>query len=52
MHHQAPDQIKWYWIIYHIPAEVTSLPKNVQNVGTLCGNTRPQCRDEGEAAGR
>jgi formylglycine-generating enzyme required for sulfatase activity/phosphatidylethanolamine-binding protein (PEBP) family uncharacterized protein len=39
MHHQAPDQIKWYWILYHIPADVKSLPKNVQDIGTLGGNS-------------
>jgi len=39
MHHMAPDAIKWYWIIYNIPADVQSLPKNVQSVGTLGGNS-------------
>jgi len=39
MHHNAPDGIKWYWILYNIPADVQSLPKNVKGVGTLGGNS-------------
>ena len=39
MHHEAPDQTKWYWILYDIPANVQSLPKNVQGVGTLGNNS-------------
>jgi phosphatidylethanolamine-binding protein (PEBP) family uncharacterized protein len=39
MHHEAPDQTKWYWIIYDIPATVQSLPKNVKGVGTLGNNS-------------
>jgi len=39
MHHHAPDGIKWYWILYNIPADVQSLPKNVKGVGTLGGNS-------------
>ncbi|MEI8197793.1 MAG: YbhB/YbcL family Raf kinase inhibitor-like protein, partial [Phycisphaerae bacterium] len=39
MHHIAPDQTKWYWILYNIPPDVTSLPKNVQGVGTLGNNS-------------
>jgi len=39
MHHIAPDQTKWYWILYHIPPDVKSLPKNVQGVGTLGNNS-------------
>ena len=39
MHHEAPDQTKWYWILYNIPATVQSLPKNVQGVGTLGNNS-------------
>jgi formylglycine-generating enzyme required for sulfatase activity/phosphatidylethanolamine-binding protein (PEBP) family uncharacterized protein len=39
MHHEAPDQTKWYWILYNIPADVQSLPKNVRDVGTLGNNS-------------
>jgi phosphatidylethanolamine-binding protein (PEBP) family uncharacterized protein len=39
MHHVAPDQIKWYWILYDIPADVKILPKNVRGVGTLGNNS-------------
>ena len=39
MHHNAPDGIKWYWILYNIPADVRSLPKNVKGVGTLGSNS-------------
>ncbi|MFM8424836.1 MAG: YbhB/YbcL family Raf kinase inhibitor-like protein, partial [Chloroflexota bacterium] len=28
MHHvAAPEEIHWYWVLYNIPADVTSLPK-------------------------
>jgi phosphatidylethanolamine-binding protein (PEBP) family uncharacterized protein len=39
MHHVAPDQTKWYWILYNIPATTTALPKNVRGVGTLGNNS-------------
>ena len=39
MHHEAPDGIKWYWVLYNIPADVTSLPKNVKGIGTLGNNS-------------
>lgn len=39
MHHNAPDAIKWYWILYNIPADVHNLPKNVKGVGTLGSNS-------------
>jgi len=39
MHHVAPDQTKCYWILYNIPPETTSLPKNVKDVGTLGANS-------------
>lgn len=38
MRHAAPDGIHWYWVLYNIPADVTSLPKNVSGVGTLGNN--------------
>lgn len=40
MHHQAgPDDIHWYWVLYNIPPEVTSLPKNMTGIGTLGNNS-------------
>lgn len=39
MHHVAPDQTKWYWILYDIPASVQSLPKNVAGIGRLGNNS-------------
>ena len=39
MHHEAPDQTKWYWILYNIPADIQSLPKNVKGVGTIGNNS-------------
>ncbi|MCB1127552.1 MAG: SUMF1/EgtB/PvdO family nonheme iron enzyme, partial [Verrucomicrobiae bacterium] len=39
MHHEAPDQAKWYWILYNIPAETRGLPKNAKGVGTLGSNS-------------
>jgi Raf kinase inhibitor-like YbhB/YbcL family protein len=40
MHHVAsPDDIHWYWVLYDIPADVTSLPKNSQAIGTLGTNS-------------
>ena len=39
MHHIAPDMVKWYWILYNIPPDVTSLPKNVKGIGTLGNNS-------------
>jgi phosphatidylethanolamine-binding protein (PEBP) family uncharacterized protein len=39
MHHIDPEGIaKWYWTLYNIPADVRSLPKNVQGIGTLGNN--------------
>ena len=36
MHHIDPEGVaKWYWTLYDIPANLTSLPKNVKDVGTL-----------------
>jgi formylglycine-generating enzyme required for sulfatase activity/phosphatidylethanolamine-binding protein (PEBP) family uncharacterized protein len=39
MHHEAPDQTKWYWILYNIPADIQKLPKNVKGIGTLGNNS-------------
>jgi phosphatidylethanolamine-binding protein (PEBP) family uncharacterized protein len=36
MYHVAsPTDIHWYWVLYDIPADVTSLVKNVTGIGTL-----------------
>ena len=39
MHHEAPDQTKWYWVLYDIPPETRKLPKNVKGVGKLGNNS-------------
>jgi Raf kinase inhibitor-like YbhB/YbcL family protein len=40
MHHiPGPGTVKWYWVLYDIPANVTSLPKNVRDVGILGNNS-------------
>jgi gluconolactonase len=40
MHHNAPDNaIHWYWVLYNLPANVTSLSKNITGVGTLGANS-------------
>jgi Raf kinase inhibitor-like YbhB/YbcL family protein len=37
-HIAAPDDVHWYWVLYDIPADTTSLPKNVSGIGTLGNN--------------
>jgi phosphatidylethanolamine-binding protein (PEBP) family uncharacterized protein len=40
MHHEAsPTDIHWYWVLYNIPADIDSLPKNVVGIGTLGNNS-------------
>jgi Raf kinase inhibitor-like YbhB/YbcL family protein len=40
MHHiPGPGDVKWYWTLYNIPADVQSLPKNVAGVGMLGNNS-------------
>ena len=39
MHHVAPDMTKWYWVLYDIPANIQSLPKNVTGLGILGNNS-------------
>jgi phosphatidylethanolamine-binding protein (PEBP) family uncharacterized protein len=40
MHHVAsPTDIHWYWVLYNIPADIESLPKNVAGVGNLGNNS-------------
>jgi phosphatidylethanolamine-binding protein (PEBP) family uncharacterized protein len=40
MHH-TPEQEEshWYWVLYNIPADVTSLSKNSSNIGNLGTNS-------------
>ncbi|MCP4286577.1 MAG: YbhB/YbcL family Raf kinase inhibitor-like protein, partial [Gammaproteobacteria bacterium] len=39
MHHVAgPDDVHWYWVLYNIPADVTSLSKNSTGIGELGTN--------------
>ena len=38
--HTAPDQEKSYWVVYNIPANVTSLKQNSQGVGSVGVNDR------------
>jgi phosphatidylethanolamine-binding protein (PEBP) family uncharacterized protein len=40
MHHEAsPTDIHWYWVLYDIPASITSLPKNMSGTGVLGTNS-------------
>jgi phosphatidylethanolamine-binding protein (PEBP) family uncharacterized protein len=40
MHHIAnPTDIHWYWIVYDIPANITSFSKNMTGIGTLGTNS-------------
>jgi phosphatidylethanolamine-binding protein (PEBP) family uncharacterized protein len=40
MHHEAsPADIHWYWVLYNIPAAVTSLSRNIKGIGTLGTNS-------------
>jgi phosphatidylethanolamine-binding protein (PEBP) family uncharacterized protein len=32
--HEAPDQVKSYWVVYGIPPTVRSLPKGSRSIGT------------------
>jgi phosphatidylethanolamine-binding protein (PEBP) family uncharacterized protein len=33
--HEAPDQVKSYWVVHGIPARVTAVPKGSKSVGTM-----------------
>jgi phosphatidylethanolamine-binding protein (PEBP) family uncharacterized protein len=40
MHHiPGPGEVKWYWILYNLPAGTQSLPRNVTGLGTLGNNS-------------
>ena len=46
MHHIDPEgKAKWYWLLYNLPANTRTLPKNVKDVGTL-GNNSVNSRTE------
>jgi phosphatidylethanolamine-binding protein (PEBP) family uncharacterized protein len=38
-HVASPTDIHWYWVVYDIPANITSLPKNMTGIGTLGTNS-------------
>ncbi|VGO21066.1 YbhB/YbcL family Raf kinase inhibitor-like protein [Pontiella sulfatireligans] len=46
MHHIAPDQTKWYWILYNIPATTTALPRNAPGGVGMLGNNSVNGRTE------
>ena len=40
MHHvPGPGDTHWYWVLYNIPAAITSLPETVTSVGVLGTNS-------------
>ncbi|TWU54309.1 Phosphatidylethanolamine-binding protein [Rubripirellula tenax] len=39
-HIPGPDDVKSYWLLHGIPADVTSLPQNVRSVGTVGTNDK------------
>jgi gluconolactonase len=40
MHHVASlDDVHWYWVLFDIPADMTSLAKNSTGIGTLGNNS-------------
>lgn len=40
MHHiPGPGDVKWYWTLYNIPANVTLLPKGARGIGTSGNNS-------------
>ena len=40
MHHvTSPTDIHWYWVIYNIPASITSFPRNMTGIGILGTNS-------------
>ena len=38
-HFPGPGDVKWYWTLYNILAEVHRLPKNIRGIGTLGNNS-------------
>ncbi len=40
MHHIPPEITPhWYWVVYNIPANVTSFSKNMRGIGKLGNNS-------------
>ena len=39
MHTVAPDGIRWYWLVWDIPATVHELQENMTGIGTLGSNS-------------
>jgi phosphatidylethanolamine-binding protein (PEBP) family uncharacterized protein len=40
MHHVAgPEDVHWYWVLYNIPTDITSLSKNSTGIGMLGTNS-------------
>jgi phosphatidylethanolamine-binding protein (PEBP) family uncharacterized protein len=40
MHHvPGPGDVKWYWLLYNIPAGTKNLPQNVKDIGILGNNS-------------
>lgn len=55
MRHVAPDQTKWHWILYDIPADTQRLPRNVNGAGTIGNNSttgKTECAPATESPGR
>ena len=44
--HEAPDQVKSYWVVYGIPGTSTQLAKNSTNVGTIGLNDKRRAEYE------
>ncbi|MCF7974976.1 MAG: aryl-sulfate sulfotransferase [Phycisphaerae bacterium] len=42
--HIAPDMEKSYWVLYNIPAQVHSLPKDVRNIGKVGYNDQDRAQ--------
>ena len=38
-HFPGPGDVKWYWTLYNIPANVHSLPKNARGIGVAGNNS-------------
>jgi phosphatidylethanolamine-binding protein (PEBP) family uncharacterized protein len=38
-HFPGPGDVKWYWTLYNIPANVHSLPKNACGIGVAGNNS-------------
>ena len=38
-HFPGPSDVKWYWTLYNIPADIHSLPKNARGIGVAGNNS-------------